>query len=1046
MSRYLVKSNQNNDILTVIEWDGLSPIYSGSNYILELETTSSYSSSYFEPTVNITGSGLPLFSGEFDGIFSGELTGSITINGVDLKNVIETTEYGYLSYFSGSGSELIDTLNGIVINSSSYFAFNQTENPTEIVLLNALPSPTYSSSLSRIIDDGISNYIFKLKEFDTPSFKEYLVSDTQILSNNNIKYTVLTVNELISYTDEYYYSGSLINYGRLKNSQWHIDFDLGDKAQSGKFYGDFFGNVDITSASMDQLTVTGSINLTGSLLLDGKEIDDILSYSPKCAVIKYNTNIFFDSPPNAKEILNIPFVGNFIFNTPNISGWNATKPTIIRINANTNSRQLIYRDALFNIIKNAFQGSEMVFSYLKPGGGNYASLYKRFVIESGYYFERKFENGTPLFSILNWGSENLSTTIDFYEEFSNPNYPVRYGGDAFFHLTIREVETRNTLGYEENSYPFDMCIKANEIPRKEVFEFTTTNTDWEVPGWANKITIYSIGAGGGGGGGAAAWGHSDTLPPRDIGYGQYHTISDEIGFEWATGGGGGGGGNLSVTELIIDKTSNKINSNNIGKELIPYGSKLSIFVGSGGLGGNGLTNSDNDYILIDKQEVYYADRTNTTNPKIFWIQKILNTDDFNQTNSEMHFTENKALIGEYLYWSENLNNNWDVYPNRKIQIGNINSNGKRGGYSNVTLKAVSNPVTYTNIELVHASGGNGGLNGVALQSFFALEHRFCEKDDNVDIFKYDHTIFPTFVPGGGSDLKKSFGNKYVNLGGHGGYGRAMPILRQNMNKTHIDARYKKLNYIDFDTVLDAISGGNKNDYPDTKYNVAPYIPWDSNFPRYLTYPIGSTYELTTNESYENFGWKKYNDASYEQPKNLAPLGGNGGLGASYNVLLNYVSSEKLSELELDNIKFQRENGVPSIGIPNNWFDIISKKALDEIKWGNDYRPKINMSVNLFSLTPSRVNNEIWIGPYTFKLKSEGALGGVNIYKTVTGDTATPTSLYIPIPVPPENGLDYGQGGGGGAAAYTTDWNDRNLPISGQNGGNGANGIVIIVVE
>jgi hypothetical protein len=296
MSRYLVKSNQNNDILTVIEWDGLSPIYSGSNYILELETTSSYSSSYFEPTINITGSGLPLFSGEFDGIFSGELTGSITINGVDLKNVIETTEYGYLSYFSGSGSELIDTLNGIVINSSSYFAFNQTENPTEIVLLNALPSPTYSSSLSRIIDDGISNYIFKLKEFDTPSFKEYLVSDTQILSNNNIKYTVLTVNESISYTDEYYYSGSLINYGRLKNSQWHIDFDLGDKAQSGKFYGDFFGNVDITSASMDQLTVTGSINLTGSLLLDGKEIDDILSYSPKCAVIKYNTNIFFYSP------------------------------------------------------------------------------------------------------------------------------------------------------------------------------------------------------------------------------------------------------------------------------------------------------------------------------------------------------------------------------------------------------------------------------------------------------------------------------------------------------------------------------------------------------------------------------------------------------------------------------------------------------------------------------------------------------------------------------------------------------------------------------
>lgn len=818
---------------------------------------------------------------------------------------------------------------------------------------------------------------------------------------------------------------------------------------SGSFDSINITNVDITSASLESLAIDGTVTITGSLLLDGKDIDDVLSYSPKCAVLGYNTNTFSDEPLNANTVLNIPFVNKFIFNTENNIGWNSTTPTKIRINANTNSRQLIYRDALFNIIKNAYQGSQISFSYLKPGGGNYASLYKKFFISSGYYFERKFENGIPIFRKLEWGSENLIEYPDFYGEFSNPSYPIRDGGDAFFHLEVKQVATNNLLGSEENIYPFDVCITENPVPRKEVFEFTTTNTDWEVPTWANKITMYAVGAGGGGGGGAAAWGHSDTLPPKDIGSGQYHTISDEIGFEWATGGSGGAGGNLSVTELIIDKLGDRINSTNIGKELIPYGSKLSIFVGSGGFGGNGLTNNSNDYILIDKQTVYFADRNNTTNPKIFWIQKILNTDQFNQIGSEIYWTHNKALIGEYLYWSENSNNNWNVYPNRKIQIGSLNSNGKRGGYSNVTLKAASNPITYTNIELVHASGGNGGLNGVALQSFFALEHRFCEKDDLTHLFSYDHTIFPTFVPGGGSDLKKSFGNKYVNLGGHGGYGRAMPILRQNVIKSSYAnvPNYKKLDYIDFDTVLDAISGGNLNDYPDTRFNIAPHIPWSSNFPeRFLNQPIGSTYELTGNESYEDLGWKKYNNASYERPDKLAPLGGNGGLGASYNVLLNYASPEKLSELELDNIKFQRENGVPSIGIPNNWFEIISQRALAEIKWGDGYRPKINIPSTVFSVTPTRVNGSIWVGPYTFKLKTEGALGGLDIYKTVTGDTATPISILNRQKTQPENGGDYGQGGGGGAAAYTTDWNDRNIPISGQNGGNGANGIVIIVVE
>lgn len=1037
MAVYSLIYTASNQIVNIIDWDPTSSYSPPSGYTLELYTTESY---YFSELESGSVEYINDVAGNFYGNFTGELTGSLLINGKTIDHLFNETEFGSLIYRSGS-----------LIPPAASFVTNTTESVTtmSLSLTNSENDKQnkYSSVFKKITDNNVTDYILKLSNNFGSSERNYLVKNTI----DNESYVTLHVNEIYNNTDEsQFLSGSLL-MGDLYNTPWYLDFELGDKAYAGNFYGDFVGNVDITSASMDVLTVSGSINLTGSLLLDGKEIDDVLSYSPKCAVIKYNTNTFSDEPLNANTVLNIPFVNTFIFNTENNIGWNSTTPTKIRINANTSGRQLIYRDALFNIIKNAYQGSQISFAYLKPGGGNYASLYKKFFISSGYYFERKFENGIPIFRKLEWGSENLIESPDFYGEFSNPSYPIRDGGDAFFHLEVKQVATNNLLGYEENIYPFDVCITENPVARREVFEFTTTNTDWEVPTWANRITMYAVGAGGGGGGGAAAWGHSDTLPPKDIGYGQYHTISDEIGFEWATGGSGGAGGNLSVTELIIDKLGDRINSTNIGKELIPYGSKLSIFVGSGGFGGNGLTNNSNDYILIDKQTVYFADRNNTTNPKIFWIQKILNADQFNQAGSQTYWTHNKALIGEYLYWSENLNNNWNVYPNRKIQIGSLNSNGKRGGYSNVTLKAASNPITYTNIELVHASGGNGGLNGVALQSFFALEHRFCEKDDIADFFPYDHTIFPTFVPGGGSDLKKSFGNKYVNLGGHGGYGRAMPILRQEVKKKIVGGRSQGLDYVDFDTVLDAISGGNRNDYPDTRFNIAPHIPWSSNFPeRFLNQPIGSTYELTGNESYEDLGWKKYNNASYERPDKLAPLGGNGGLGASYNVLLNYASPEKLSELGVDNtgnpVKFQRENGVPSIGIPNNWFEIISQRALAEIKWGDGYRPKINIPSTVFSVTPTRVNGSIWVGPYTFKLKTEGALGGLDIYKTVTGDTATPISILNRQKTQPENGGDYGQGGGGGAAAYTTDWNDRNIPISGQNGGNGANGIVIIVVE
>lgn len=1068
MSRYLVISNETNQLITVIDWDGVTPIFDNldnpPNYRYELETTSSYNTSTDYTASSDFISGEPTYAGEFSGYFDGEIATSTLFNGRYIQDISKDTEYGRM-YYQGTTNDFFDKIDTDTKLSSSFFAFNNENDTTEIFLTltnnDDYKLHNYSSSLSRILTDNLSNFVFKLQSDQDTSFMEYFVSNAELSSSlSGKKYVKLSVSQSSEHINNIFKTDSTVDYDLLLGTDWNINFDFGDKTRVGTFYGDFNGTIG------------------------GKKVEDIL----KDTLYAGKARLAFNSTTTLEAMEVCPPALSFRFPTDPID-W--TQP-INRVTLNFFQYYLdgMYNDATFysrkllSIINDGLDSQILVLR-----SQEFPNTYKKLKIINGTcYFNKNLSQPTdPNYDScleLNWGmklsdffdtnnltvsndcnrfvesnylAENQKMWPDFYNE--NPLDPFWSNAFGYFDLEVEEIESNyewykpsvilpsGILRFEPelptvqpSSGDYDQSVNdlfliefdtlGVGVKKKEVFEFTSTRTPWTVPNWADKITIYAIGAGGGGGGGSTGWGHDFLNLNKDPEFGKdyYRVIenltNDGIGFEFATGGGGGGGGNIAISEFLIDKSGRNLSPTNIGQQLLPKQSKLNIYVGSGGKGGIGLTNNPNDYETLSNNDAFQYTYNRIRNNQMNWIVKLMDSRFPTNNFSPLVGEPNSIIKAFYLQFSSTIN--YGLNKSILLQIGNDNSFGKKGGFSSVVLDQSSNNVTNVEIELVNANGGFGGMNGISLQFAYDAFHRFCTIEN--------HFMTDPLSLGGGSSFGDSVGNVEILPGGHGGYGVSMPNISQVTNDKIIDFKIEKI-------LTDNIDS-----------NIAADIPWSMNNRINIKTPIGSTYLFASGEAHNTDGYKKYDSMSTIKPQKLAPLGGNGGLGVNYQGIENRSANLMFTRLPYYSDrhitkKFELLSGGYQTSIPNDWFKWTNSNIAKNIIYGNQYRPTIHGNNTLISTNVTAVNGVPQTN-YEFKLKNTGALGGLNIYKCTDGTDMELTAIPLNerVPTQPESGDDYGQGGGGGAAAYTTDWSQRATPIQGQNGGDGANGIVIIIVE
>jgi hypothetical protein len=1035
MSRYFVKSNEDNSILTVIEWDGLSQIYTGSQYYLELENTSSYLVPIEIQYVETEFTNMPRYAGDFNGIFTGELSGSISINGESLKTVINSTEYGSLSYFSGSNQQLINKLSIDVVNSSSYFSLNDYENTSQIILANASRTRLYSSSFNRILNDNISNYVFKLKDKNTPSFKEFLVSDTEITSVGNNKYLILDVNELASYTDDYYYyeNKSDIDYSRLANTPWHIDIDLGDKAQAGNFYGNFSGDIDIVSASMDSLLVTGSIDVTGSLIFNGEKIESLLNNT------KFGS-VNFNSSTDTEEC---PYPLSFRINSNDwrstvadgYSDFPATKLTfalnLLMSSSGPVAEYVERKKVLYDIIFNGY-----IDSTISLKSDSIQKTIKRFLVKGGTYYRADITPG-PTATIkyvtsVQFGSKKsliytdgdpstpgnpnewLGLDSDILEKFDTilNDRPGTYTYLEYVQLDVEEYYSNFDQQYYGGNFGcYNNCIDINGIAvgvrpkdfnqvdfgekfvldvevkdyskRKKILVLDKSQ-DVIVPSWTRKTTIYTIGAGGGGGGGAAGYKHSDDFrfrgatatyagayehPNLTIRQAYFDLLEDYI-FKCGHEQVSGGGGGAGGNISISSFDFNTIKGND----------ELTVIIGDGGAGGDGISYEDDRNITLE--EAF----PNTTIEQLARLR-------FNEIKFSMGYVLPIILPDATKYTKLD-------YACGKIADWGIKYNGEKGGDTSVWLK--NSPSTSP---IILASGGLGGSSGTAIRNAYSTYHRLCVYQSH----QYDITI----SNGGGSLKLNSFGNE-VRIGGPGGYGMSMPQTIKYPD------RFSQV-YETYPTV----------DNKSINLNKAPNIPWSNNtdIPG-LKLPHGhSSIDMNSIDVYKK--------TSFGTAEQLAPPGGGGGCGVTYygvdtRDLNEYYQNVIETPVTEDNLWWNDvmkgwRNGI----LPSDFTQVISDMVVDKITLG--YGGKITINPTLFDDVDSDgVRHTVTL--------SDGGNGGYATYgisKDAQFGNTIPNTITSP---------GIGSGGGGGAAAFITDWANRESGATGQKGGNGADGLVIIVFE
>ena len=228
MSLYLLKISGSDEVENIFEWDGSGSLTAPSGYVFELYTSASvtnYSSS----------TELELFGGNFAGLFTGELSGSILLNGKTFDEVINGTKYGSLVLLSYSGSNigLVSSSNGFIVSGSNIkMSLNNLENDKQYNYITTLSS-SLSGSLS-----GSKDSLLRFTQHAGSDKLEYFINSIEITSSGTSSYVNLQVNELYNSIRDSYstYSASVDIFQDFYYSQWFVDFDLYNRPIVGQIY------------------------------------------------------------------------------------------------------------------------------------------------------------------------------------------------------------------------------------------------------------------------------------------------------------------------------------------------------------------------------------------------------------------------------------------------------------------------------------------------------------------------------------------------------------------------------------------------------------------------------------------------------------------------------------------------------------------------------------------------------------------------------------------------------------------------------------------
>lgn len=877
------------------------------------------------------------------------------------------------------------------------------------------------------------------------------------------------------------------------------------------------------------IQVTGSMDVSGSLLIGGKKIEQLLNsarskygalvsetfwvewsdpWAPSLGAFRLIQNYDLDydldwSIPSNRIFLDqhaaIDIITNDYgyveLNTPFIQKYGSDPQNL---GASSN-----YFLKLFDIINKGLTDTILILRSV-----DWPNTYKKFKIKGGTYYTSNYRNlDIPYdFAKLNWGDnisnwgfidKNLLPDINRFTDtsdadkligsvryqstimwptyasyqLSNPGMSGLYKyfdssyeayqnptSDGFFDLEVEEIESnhewyktetnlisgiqqfvpvlpteqpRSGAYNESENDLFWIDFEDAPVGRKKEIHIIETSQEFTIPSWVTKTTIYTIGAGGGGGGGTAGFMHSDNLPIIKSGWSGRYFISGlpkSFGHELLSGGGGGGGGNVCIGEF--DRAE------------IPAGSVLQLIVGSGGVGGNGYGFANTDSTAVDMLRMI----TNIQNPNDSFSDVLNNRDAFETFSNFLQIPQ--------LY-------KWFIKPESSVKLGasyfyELNkvaseNDGKRGGFSAAILKSTPSNSNVMST-LIQADGGLGGRAGIGVRSFFMFdqfrlltENKLSINNDCVECETPYLTQY--WVPGGGSSIGSSFSpQNRVYLGGAGGYGITMGSVKQDFDiKRTVDRSYTSR------------QGYGKIVTKTLKRNTAPPQKWEENIELPdLKLPYGDS------------GLRRQSPETMQKSSYPAPTGGGGGAGkvmfAMENRLLSeegskylkYFFTDDQNEIIADGVytdySLKNINGTfggsilfdQNTGFPNN-------KIFDD--YYKDFAIKINSATTLGEggkfissnvLFDDRDSNGV---RHTVVL-GRGGNGGYDISNNPHASVSGFTSNILPTNGSGNLINGFGGGGGGGAARFTPNiyYNGGDISTVGQNGANGGNGVVIIVLE
>jgi len=853
---------------------------------------------------------------------------------------------------------------------------------------------------------------------------------------------------------------------------------------------------NINSASFHQVYVsgaidlTGSINLTGSLLIDGKKIENILSNATPYGMLQYKY-----SEPDTSSIYGWDrYAGRYQFTFDSGNFWTGSKTTRVQMSVvnwptefdpdypnvnpygslNYSGNFINYLSKMVEIIKLNQINTTLNFTSVK-----YPGTKKVFKIKDVKFYTPTF-TGSNTFEYnanewnldsyrLTWGMGDSITeytdasfptyfyngielpSLDWHEKYSIFDDPTQweYAIDALSMQRQRinpslfypgyDPENVNTVVNFEVFSQYDLEVEeiysstdsndpafspTDPIPlegdlfhidfdwtpveKKKKIYFVTGSTDITVPDWVNSINIVCVGAGGGGGGGASGYAHTGSAPFLD----ELQDYRDV--FINAIDGTAGnytprqdtwfghefvtGGGGGAGGCVSIETIT--------GNDAISArNTPLSLTIGSGGLGGSGSSYL-NDIVALQE-----ANPLNDFYPEYrAWkvLEEIMNGPLGLTSFPGIAFKQGAvAIISPY----------GELY------------NGKPGGD---TIAVLNNKI------VTRAQGGNGGAAGFALKKYFSPFHRLSES-------ALTKSTGFAFVPGGANDGTTNVGSE-IRIGSAGGYGMSMPTAIKKLNTTK--------NPVKPYPIIDKFSFKAAN---------APNFEF-GNFDTNETAVDAWRLPYANIKRFVNVGDEhlKYKKTGYLISDKSVPLGGGGGVGASYEG----IDQRPVSVYTSDIIRygFDKLYGMPYT-IPDDYFQYTSNIISSSIRLGlggktlEEKDPLIDILDDVGIRHKWEFSNQFSGG--------HGGYGSYGLWVDTSGEDPWSFDGNNLENLLPQSGSDFplsyanapnylaqaASGGGGGAGRYVLNYEDKYrtdneslYPTRGQNGARGGNGFAIVVFE